>query len=68
MVWAGDGFVGYYCWDCAGYRSGGFGQNILPWVLAGTPLLPDTPYGIVADWLEERGRTHEATYLRNLGE
>jgi uncharacterized protein (TIGR02996 family) len=34
--------------------------------MAGTLLASGTPYGIVADWLEERGRTHEATYLRGL--
>lgn len=56
----------HYCYSCAGFdpEKQRF-HNFREGLLVDTPFVSGTPYGIVADWLDEQGRSEAANYLRN---
>ena len=69
-VWTGEASVSsgsHHCWDCAGYdpKKGGFGWQREEWIRSTYAFAKDTPAGIIADYLEDHGRTEDAKYLRN---
>lgn len=69
-VWTGEVSVSsgaYHCWDCAGYdpNKGGFGWQREEWIRETFGFDKNTPTGVIADYLEERGKTSDGEYLRN---
>lgn len=56
-----------YCYGCARFNkaSGGF-VGFLDGILASVPFQKGTPLGIIADYLEDNGRTEAVNYLRKL--
>lgn len=56
-----------FCGLCAGYShdKGGFGWQREEWIRKTYAFPKDTPAGIIADYLEDHGRTEDAEYLRS---
>lgn len=61
-----SGLVIDFCHKCAGYdpKKGGFGWQREEWIRSTYAFSKDTPAGIIADYLEDHGRTKDAEYLR----
>lgn len=65
-IWAHGGGYGSVTWchECVGLNINTLTIEIEDIIRESTPFKPDTPNGIVADWLEEQGRSKSALYMR----
>ena len=59
-------FYKYYCAKCIDYDPDKGLETRKDWILESVDFVPGTPLGIIADYLQDQGRTKDAEYLRSL--